>query len=100
VSIIKHVSGLGALLAVLGVIAAAFAGAAAASTTMIPLPGGTDGNDVVTSQEPVVRTVVVGGTPGWQIALIAVVAALAAAVAAVLADRARAARRRPLGQPA
>jgi hypothetical protein len=42
-----------------------------------------------------VHTVVVGGMPGWQIALIAIGAALFAALAAVLADRARAARRRP-----
>ena len=39
------------------------------------------------------RTIVVGGMPGWQIALIAVGAALLAAAVAVLADRARAARR-------
>jgi hypothetical protein len=39
---------------------------------------------------PVVRTVVVGGMPGWQIALIVIAAALLAATAAVLADRARA----------
>jgi hypothetical protein len=42
-----------------------------------------------------VRTVVVGGMPGWQIALIAIGAALAAAAVAVLLDRARAGRRRP-----
>jgi hypothetical protein len=42
-----------------------------------------------------VHTVVVGGMPGWQIALIAIGAALLAAIAAVLADRAWAARRRP-----
>jgi len=36
-----------------------------------------------------VRTVVVGGMPGWQIALIAAAAALAVATAAVLLDRAR-----------
>jgi hypothetical protein len=36
--------------------------------------------------------VAVGGTPGWQIVLIAVAAALLATVAAVLLDRARAAR--------
>ena len=98
-SVIKHVTRLGALLAALGVTVAAFAGAASASTAMIPLPGGTDGNGAVTNQEPVVRTVVVGGMPGWQIASIAVVAALVAAVAAVLADRARAARRM-VSQPA
>jgi hypothetical protein len=38
------------------------------------------------------RTVVTGGMPGWQIALIAAAAALAAATVAVLLDRARAAR--------
>jgi hypothetical protein len=36
-----------------------------------------------------VRTVVIGGMPGWQIALIAIGAALLAATAAVLLDRAR-----------
>jgi hypothetical protein len=39
------------------------------------------------------RTIVAGGMPGWQIALIAVGAAMLAATVAVLADRARAARR-------
>jgi hypothetical protein len=43
-----------------------------------------------------VHTVVVGGTPGWQIALIAVVAALLAATVAVLADRTRNARRKAI----
>jgi len=42
-----------------------------------------------------VHTVVIGGMPGWQIALIAVGAALFAAITAVLLDRAWAARRRP-----
>ena len=42
----------------------------------------------------VVRTVVVGGMPGWQIALIAVSAAVVTAVSAVLADRTRTTRRR------
>jgi hypothetical protein len=41
-----------------------------------------------------VRTIVAGGMPGWQIALIAVGAALLAAALAVLADRTLAARRR------
>jgi hypothetical protein len=40
-----------------------------------------------------VHTVIIGGMPGWQIALIAVAAAVVAAAAAVLLDRARAARR-------
>ena len=42
----------------------------------------------------VTRTVLVGGTPGWQIALIAVGAALVAAGLAVLADRAWRAHRK------
>ena len=40
-----------------------------------------------------VRVITVGGTPGWQITVIAVAAALIAAAAAVLLDRARASRR-------
>jgi hypothetical protein len=56
---------------------------------------------VGTTPPPVeVHTVVVGGTPGWQIALIAVVAALVAATAAVLADRARIARRKAIAATA
>jgi anti-sigma-K factor RskA len=41
---------------------------------------------------PAVQTVVVGGMPGWQIALIAVAAAVLAAAVAVFLDRARATR--------
>jgi hypothetical protein len=41
-----------------------------------------------------VHTVVIGGMPGWQIALIAAAAALIAATVAVLVDRARTARRK------
>ncbi len=42
---------------------------------------------------------VVGGMPGWQIALIAIGAALVAALVAVLAYRAWTARRQPLAAP-
>jgi hypothetical protein len=42
----------------------------------------------------VTRTIVVGGMPGWQIALIAAGAALLTATLAVVADRARAAHRK------
>jgi hypothetical protein len=49
---------------------------------------------------PVVKvpghTVVTGGMPGWQVALIAAGAALLAAVLALIADRAWAARRRQM----
>jgi len=43
-----------------------------------------------------VHTVVIGGMPGWQIALIAAGAALLAATAAVVVYRAWATRRKPL----
>jgi hypothetical protein len=72
-------------------LAAAIA-APAAFAMRVPPPGGT------TDSPPVVvhtRTLVEGGMPGWQIALIAVGAAVAAAVLAVLIDRARLARRQP-----
>ena len=42
------------------------------------------------------HTVIIGGMPGWQIALIAVGAALLAATVAVLGYRAWAARRKPV----
>jgi hypothetical protein len=47
-----------------------------------------------------VHTVVVGGMPGWQIALIAIVAALLAATLAVLVDRARTTRRKAIAASA
>ena len=67
--------------------------APAALAVQVPPPGGTSGDS-----PPVViqtRTIVEGGMPAWQIALIAIGAAVAAAVLAVLADRARLARRQP-----
>jgi hypothetical protein len=73
-------------------------GATPAFAMHVPPPGSGSGastSPVGTTTPPVeVHTVVVGGTPGWQIALIAVVAALLAATAAVLVDRARSARRK------
>jgi hypothetical protein len=101
--IIKGLSRLGVWLASLGVIAVAFAGTASASTAMVPHPGapaGADGTAAGTGPATVVHTVVVGGMPGWQIAVIAIAAALVAAVAAVLLDRTRSARRRLLSTPA
>jgi hypothetical protein len=54
------------------------------------------GSGRVPSFATVTRTVVVGGMPGWQIALIAAGAALLTATLAVQADRARAAHGRVL----
>ena len=76
-------TGLGVTLAGLTGLAA-LAGAASAATTMLPA-----GQTVGGGAAPAVPAVVAGGTPGWQIALIAVGAALVAAVLAVLLDRAR-----------
>ena len=49
---------------------------------------------------PVVHTVTVGGTPGWQITLLMAGAAVLAAVAAVLFERIRTARRTQLTEGA
>ena len=105
---IKSLSRLGAVLASLAVIAVSFASSALASTSMFPEPSSNGGTGPVTpapiTPAPVteIHTVVVGGMPGWQIALIAVMAALVTALAAVLVERGRTARRRPvrpLAQP-
>jgi hypothetical protein len=58
-----------------------------------PLP---PGHVVGPVQRVPVRTIVGGGMPGWQIALIAIGAALVAATVAVLAYRAWTIRRQPL----
>jgi hypothetical protein len=81
------------LAGILAALAAALLAAATAAPAAFALPvppmGGGDG----TVPPPPVQTVVVGGMPGWQIALIALGAAVVAAAIAVLLDRARAARR-------
>ena len=80
--------------------------APAAFAVRYPIPGGPAGPVIPARLPPGwnkhpplpvrVHTVVAGGMPGWQIALIAAGAALLAAAVAVLAYRARAARRRPV----
>jgi hypothetical protein len=90
-NIITRLRRFAAVLAGLGVMMAAFAAAASASTGMFPDNGGVDGG---AGPVPVPQAVVVGGMPGWQIALIAIGATAAAAVTAVLLDRMRSARRR------
>jgi hypothetical protein len=80
----------GLALAWLGLAAAA----PAAFARLVPDPGA---GYVAPASVPVqvqYRTVVVGGMPGWQIALIAVGAALIAAALAVLAYRTLAAHRK------
>jgi hypothetical protein len=94
---LKRIRRLAAMLAGLAGALVAF-GATPAFAMHVPPPGsGVTTSPVGTTTPPVeVHTVVIGGTPGWQIALIAVVAALLAATAAVLADRARSARRKAI----
>jgi hypothetical protein len=66
--------------------------AAFAQTAMLPIPVG-GGGAPAAAAPAITRVVVVGGMPGWQIALIAIGAALLAAACAVLVYRALAARR-------
>ena len=76
--------------AVLGACAASvlvtLAGATTAFAYDVPAPGGPAG-------PPQVHTIVAGGMPGWQIALIAIGAAIFAAALAVTLDRVRTAHR-------
>ena len=78
-----------------GLAAAALAFAAAAPAALArPVPPAPGPAGIVPA--PAIRTVVVGGMPGWQITLIAVAAAALAAALALLLARAWAARRHPL----
>ena len=79
-----------------GMAAALLALATPAFAVNYPLPAnGGQGASTYTPPPPVVHTVIVGGMPGWQIALIAAAAALAAATAALLVARARSGQPKP-----
>jgi hypothetical protein len=73
-----------------GALLAFTAAAPAALAIRVPPPGGTAGQVQAPPHE---HTIIVGGMPGWQIALIAAGTALAAAAGAILVDRAWAARK-------
>ena len=92
--LIRHIRRSAAVL--VGLAGAVLAFAAPAFAQTVPIPGDTFGTPApVPAQVPVqVRTIVAGGMPGWQIALIAAAAALVAATVAVLVNRARATRRK------
>ena len=94
-NIIRRIRRFAVVLAGLAAALVAFATPAFAVNYPLPANGG-QGASTYTPPPPVVHTVIVGGMPGWQIALIAAAAALAAAAMAVLAYRAWAARRRPV----
>jgi hypothetical protein len=95
---LKRIRRFAAVLAGLAGALVAF-GATPAFAMHVPPPG-VSTSPVGTTPPAEVQTVVVGGMPGWQIALIAMVAALLAATAAVLADRARSARRKAIAATA
>jgi hypothetical protein len=98
------------LLTALGAVLVTFVSTATAAlaTINVPLPDGRAPGfwssnrggiyDPVQTSPAAQVVTVVGGMPGWQIALIAIGAALVAAVCAVLASRAWTARR-PLAAP-
>jgi hypothetical protein len=88
--LIRRFIGVLAGLAGLAAALVAFGATPAFASLPVPQPRGSAGGPVPPVQ---VHTILVGGTPGWVITLIAVGAALLAATVAVLADRARAARR-------
>jgi hypothetical protein len=90
-----------------GALAALAAAVPAVAATAPPLPPGWNHRPPMPLEYifgPVVkipgRTVVTGGMPGWQIALIAAAAALLAAMLAVIADRAWAERRHQMADAA
>ena len=105
---------IGGLFIALGAVLVTFASTATAAlaSVNVPLPDGRaaaatgfpSGNrggiyDPVQTSPAAPVVTVVGGMPGWQIALIAIGAALVAAVVALLAYRAWTARRQPLAAP-
>jgi hypothetical protein len=79
-----------ALATLAGALLAFTAASPAALAIRVPPPGENAGPVQAPAQ---VHTLVTGGMPGWQIALIAAAAALAAAAIAVLIDRAWTARK-------
>ena len=95
---IRHIRRVAGVLAGLTAALVAF-GVTPAFAHPVPVPDGggiprpVPAHPLVVLPAPV-RTIVAGGMPGWQIALIAIGAALLAAAVAVLADRALAGRRR------
>jgi hypothetical protein len=75
-------------------------GLVAAPAAFAMVPYSTSGGTTRQARPPVVHTVTVGGTPGWQIALFMTGAAVLAAIIAVLLDRMRTARHRELAASA
>jgi hypothetical protein len=98
VNFIRHIRRVVGVLAGLACAWLGLAGAAPAAFAVGPPPPVRPASYIIPSTEPPVpvHTVVIGGMPGWQVALIALGAALVAATATALVDRAWAARRKPV----
>jgi hypothetical protein len=95
---IRHIRRIACVLA--GLAAGLLACSTAPAFAMeVPASGG-GGPAVAQPHLAPVHTVLAGGMPGWQIALIAIAAALLTAAAAVLLDRAWTARRNPVSAAA
>ena len=86
------------LTAVTAVLVSCSAAGPAFAKIVPPSEGG--GRIVPSPPPPVVHTVTVGGTPGWQIALLMAGTAVLAAAAAVLVERIRTARRAQVAEGA
>jgi hypothetical protein len=84
---------IGRWLAAMAGLGGALIALATAAPAALATPAPPDTSQPGIAPPHVLHTMVVGGMPGWQIALIAAGAAVFTAVAAVLLDRARAARR-------
>jgi hypothetical protein len=99
---IRHIRRIAAVLATLA--AALVALGATPAFARVPIyPGGAAPSAPAPVPAPVhtvTHTVVLGGMPGWQIALIAAGTALLAAALAVLADRARLSHRKAIATAA
>jgi hypothetical protein len=93
---IRHIRRIASVLAGLAGLAAALLASGATPAFAKATPGPPQpypGANLPPAQIHTVTRTVVGGMPGWQIALIAAAAALLAATVAVLVDRARSAHR-------
>ena len=99
-NLIRTIRRLACTLAGLAAAALVFAGAAPAALARPVPPPDLRPAEFVPAPAPAIRTVVVGGMPGWQITLIAAGAAALAAVLALLLARAWAARRHALAPTA
>lgn len=92
---LRHIRRTAAVLAGLAGALLGFATASPAMAATIRVPHyGPPASGAPAPPVVLTRTVMVGGMPGWQIALIAASAALLAATIAVLADRAWSTRRK------